>query len=191
MEQACRQRKAKCDLGQTGRAPCYKCHREQRECVFETERQWGAKRRRLTGQNEESDSKDANTTTPGSRHRASSTADTKDLSPAVHNSLGDHEESGHDETTTTSMIRAVVSNGTEALDLLLQGVSDRRADHDKPSDHLSSSESVRDGLVQGNGETPSSEESSRRSKTLKVWQSSKFVRTGWMTAESAIMYMDL
>jgi len=100
------------------------------------------------------------------------------------------------DETNNSMIRAVVSNGTEALDLLLQGVSNGRAD-DHHDTHSSLSPTSReqhqhDGLFHGRQAAASvAVEASRKTETMQLWSSSKFVRTGWTTAESVIMYMDL
>lgn len=169
MIRACRQRKAKCDLGQAGEPPCYKCRREQRDCVFESERQWGAKKRKVA-----SHDSITSDTTSNPKNPASSVAQ---QSP---NQL---DSSREDETDT--MLRAVVSNGTEALDLLLQGVSQApRQGQGRTS--LSAPRLDREDHTHDDREPPA-----KSSEILKVWQSTKFVRTGWMTAESAIVYMDL
>jgi len=180
---ACRQRKAKCDLGRTGQPPCYKCHREQRECVFEEQRRWGAKRRKIADH--------------GGRELDDTNATNDEASEppvppspiATYQAATTVELSHHQDETETSMIRAVVSNGTEALDLLLQAASHSRPGSNNQASTSTSQQSnlphTRQSLL------PHAIHSPNGSAALTTWQSSKFVRTGWCTAESAILYMDL
>jgi len=180
---ACRQRKAKCDLGESGQPPCYKCHREQRDCIFEADRQWRAKRQKVNQADQESGYTNAN-------HDAPSEQPIQTPPTAMHETVNSVNIS-HEDATETSMIRAVVSNGTEALDLLLQGVSHARAKDNGQASQTSPTSTSHHSTLIYTRDSPHSTQQSAISAVLKIWQSSKFVRTGWCTAENALLYMDL
>lgn len=185
----CRQRKAKCDLGESGQPPCYKCRRELRECVFEAERQYGAKRRKVADRDHDDQDFDSSINVG---HDASDEPVTQSMATTIH-PTGNTANASHQDTTETSIIRAVVSNGTEALDLLLQGVSHPRTGEDDRASQASPASTTQQSSVANSRQPirPYRVQSSSGPDVRKTWQSSKFVRSGWCTAEDAVQYMDL
>ncbi|KAL2870467.1 putative C6 transcription factor [Aspergillus lucknowensis] len=142
----CRQRKAKCDLGELPDGspmgpPCAKCRREQRQCVFSETRAWERRKKR-----DSSSQADGASTLPSTRPRLSSSAHLDDEErlvrhgPAPANNLDEHLENGitshhsytsgkrhiRQQSTSTldnSMLRTVVSSENDALNILFEAAA--------------------------------------------------------------------
>lgn len=92
------------------------------------------------------------------------------------------------------MIRTVVSHGNDALNLLFEAATqDSRASHqsdiprhaafDPAGDHVTStSPALSRAPDQGPSAAPD---------VLELWRCSRYVRMGWLSAEEAILYIDL
>ncbi|KAL6232242.1 hypothetical protein BDW75DRAFT_24616 [Aspergillus navahoensis] len=140
----CRQRKAKCDLGELPDGspigpPCAKCRREQRECVFSETRAWERRKKRAASQ--------ASTLSPANiRRKLSSNTPPHDQEPEIQRrdpASADNVD-GYPETSITShrptakslharqesastlensMMRTVVSSGNDALNILFEAAA--------------------------------------------------------------------
>ncbi|KAL4886975.1 hypothetical protein BJY04DRAFT_204590 [Aspergillus karnatakaensis] len=139
----CRQRKAKCDLGEHSDGtpigpPCAKCRREQRQCVFSESRAWERKKKRA-------DSQEDNASTPNARRKLSSKARLGDEEQEIRqrdraldsnanghtNNQPYHVEGSHTRHQSTStldnsMMRTVVSSGNDALNILFEAAAHRQ-----------------------------------------------------------------
>ncbi|KAL4922295.1 hypothetical protein BDW62DRAFT_50924 [Aspergillus aurantiobrunneus] len=155
----CRQRKAKCDLGQLPDGspmgpPCAKCRREQRQCVFSKIRAWERRKKRDLQE-------DSTSFTPNTRRKVSSTstrsndeeqvtrrhdsvsatnADTyaeNDVSPHQPYTAEDRHNRQHSASTLdNSMMRTVVSSGNDALNILFEAAAhSQEADHAEQGMH--------------------------------------------------------
>ncbi|KAE8160127.1 C6 transcription factor [Aspergillus tamarii] len=149
---ACRQRKAKCELG-TGPdglplgPPCAKCRREQRECVFSEKKAWERQKKR--GQSEEG-------TPPSARTRPRLSSNPGISRDESHHVLGhgpsplsyaEHDQDNGDSalqsspaegsqrrrqstsTLANSMMRTVVSSGNDALNILFEAAAAHSKEH--------------------------------------------------------------
>ncbi|KAL2861509.1 hypothetical protein BJX68DRAFT_7090 [Aspergillus pseudodeflectus] len=139
----CRQRKAKCDLGELPDGspmgpPCAKCRREQRQCVFSETRAWERKKKRGSQD-------DAVSPPPGMRRRLSSGAglddeklqarrrdptaanqSPRDGTPTPHRPYTTKDRHTRQQSTSTldnSMMRTVVSSGNDALNILFEAAA--------------------------------------------------------------------
>ncbi|EAT91206.1 hypothetical protein SNOG_01557 [Parastagonospora nodorum SN15] len=144
----CRQRKAKCILGPGPdggelKPPCQRCKREMRECVFRSERSWV--KRRKPGEARDNDldepvatqSHPAATVQPSPLHRSSFSTHgmTPGQSPHINGSQrSDTFSPGHLRRISTSqpdlahsVMRTVVSSGSDALNLLFEAAHHRDA----------------------------------------------------------------
>lgn len=146
----CRQRKAKCILDPTPggelKPPCQRCKREMRECVFRSERSWVKRRKpgEARAQAEESAVNDAN---PPSANGTSIPQQSPTQRTA---SISGHDASPTDTTNgrrsdimsppatlrrvstsqpdlAHSVMRTVVSSGSDALNLLFEAAHHRDA----------------------------------------------------------------
>ncbi|KAJ4369857.1 hypothetical protein N0V83_005621 [Neocucurbitaria cava] len=144
----CRQRKAKCILG-TGpdggelKPPCQRCKREMRECIFRSERSWV--KRRKPGETRDDEDEEAGQVqsnpapvvqpSPGHRSSISVHGATPTFSPRFN---GSHRSGilspGHLRRISTSqpdlahsVMRTVVSSGSDALNLLFEAAHHRDA----------------------------------------------------------------
>lgn len=213
----CRKRKAKCDLGGRDGPPCVRCRRELRECVFSAERSWKKRKTNevvdLEGQSSpaqhgrpashrpslqgnwsgQSSGHDENISQVNTHRRNASMADRAQL---MHPSDVYMEETV--PSLANSVMRTVVSNGNDALNLLFQAATQDQAEH--------RSETARHtgfGTQTGTGvTTPHSTflatnvmepvAISPAAVTIyKLWRSTRFVKMGWLSAEEAITYIDL
>ncbi|KAL4873041.1 hypothetical protein BDV12DRAFT_115848 [Aspergillus spectabilis] len=145
----CRQRKAKCDLGELSDGspmgpPCAKCRREQRQCVFSETRAWERKKKRAKSQ------EDVVLSTPNTRRKLTSNTRFSDeerlirqRGQAPDSNADGHAENGvirlqpyianhrhtRQESTTdldNSMMRTVVSSGNDALNILFEAAAHRQ-----------------------------------------------------------------
>ncbi|KAB8274456.1 C6 transcription factor [Aspergillus minisclerotigenes] len=149
---ACRQRKAKCELG-TGPdglalgPPCAKCRREQRECVFSEKKAWERQKKR--GQSEEGAPLPARTrprlsSNPGiSRHEshhvlshgpsplsyAEQDQDNGDSTLQSSPAEGSQRRRQSTSTLANSMMRTVVSSGNDALNILFEAAAAHSKEH--------------------------------------------------------------
>ncbi|KAE8340029.1 hypothetical protein BDV24DRAFT_175691 [Aspergillus arachidicola] len=149
---ACRQRKAKCELG-TGPdglalgPPCAKCRREQRECVFSEKKAWERQKKR--GQSEEGTPLPARTrprlsSNPGisrdeSHHVLShgpsplsyAEQDQDNGNSTLQPSPAESSQRRRQSTSTlaNSMMRTVVSSGNDALNILFEAAAAHSKEH--------------------------------------------------------------
>ncbi|GAB1195013.1 hypothetical protein APSETT444_004265 [Aspergillus pseudonomiae] len=198
---ACRQRKAKCELG-TGPdglplgPPCAKCRREQRECVFSEKKAWERQKKRGHGPSPlsyaEQDQDNADSTTLQS-------------SPAE----GSQRRRQSTSTLANSMMRTVVSSGNDALNILFEAAAAHSKEHGNGlSESSTPSRNARSSTGRSNNYDNSLNQSivppevlakaaqpveiSQASKdVLSVWGACRFVRMGWFTAREAVTFIDL
>ncbi|OOO10667.1 Zn(2)-C6 fungal-type DNA-binding domain [Aspergillus oryzae] len=149
---ACRQRKAKCELG-TGPdglalgPPCAKCRREQRECVFSEKKAWERQKKR--GQSEEGTPLPARarprlSSNPGisrdeSHHvlshgpsplsYAEQNQDNGDSTLQSSPTEGSQRRRQSTSTLANSMMRTVVSSGNDALNILFEAAAAHSKEH--------------------------------------------------------------
>ncbi|KAL2835276.1 hypothetical protein BDW59DRAFT_168515 [Aspergillus cavernicola] len=147
----CRQRKAKCDLGEHPDGtplgpPCAKCRREQRECVFSETRAWERKKKRSTLSNGSESHEDAILFPPNMRRKSSTNTrfnnGERQVQPpdpaSITNLHGlEHGRTPHrpftaedrhtrqhsTSTLDNSMMRTVVSSGNDALNILFEAAA--------------------------------------------------------------------
>ncbi|KAE8374610.1 hypothetical protein BDV26DRAFT_269629 [Aspergillus bertholletiae] len=149
---ACRQRKAKCELGigPDGLSlgpPCAKCRREQRECVFSEKKAWERQKKR--GQSEEDTTLPARirprlTSNPGiskdeSHHvfshgpsplsYAEQDQDSGDGTLQSSPAEGSQRRRQSTSTLANSMMRTVVSSGNDALNILFEAAAAHSKEH--------------------------------------------------------------
>jgi hypothetical protein len=224
----CRQRKAKCILG-TGpdggelKPPCQRCKREMRECVFRSERSWVKRRKPGEAREEEEEqeheedvrpqSNPAPIVPPSPGHRSSISAlgFTPGQSPLI---SGNHHHSdtfsphGHLHRISSnqpdlahSVMRTVVSSGSDALNLLFEAAHHRDAMDSQEQSGSQAYETPRSGPSGFENGVPSSpfhtfraqpvQMSTPSPETLKIWTSCRFVQMGWFSAHEAVTYVDL
>ncbi|KAL5121458.1 hypothetical protein ACEQ8H_000530 [Pleosporales sp. CAS-2024a] len=216
----CRQRKAKCILG-TGpdggelKPPCQRCKREMRECVFRSERSWVKRRRPGEARENEQDEPVAiQSHQPPSVHASplhasySAHGITPGQSPHVNgNQRPDTFSPAHLRRVSStqpdlahSVMRTVVSSGSDALNLLFEAANHRDAMDNQEQSGSQAYETPRSGATGFDG-VPSSpfhtfkaqpvQMSTPSPETLKVWTSCRFVQMGWFSAHEAVTYVDL
>ncbi|KAF2755155.1 hypothetical protein EJ05DRAFT_494195 [Pseudovirgaria hyperparasitica] len=196
----CRKRKAKCDVPDAG-PPCQRCRRELRECIFSDERSWTKKRKR--------DEINEEVTDAANRESDDITGVRFHLSPEIHDShTGTATVSrpaasariNEDATSfRKSVMRTVVSNSKDALDILFQAAEhpNSRTDEGQSEDETSAT-NVQTTTYQ----TPTASLSTfpfthslvttRSSpEVLKTWNACRFVRMGLFSAEEALTYVEL
>ncbi|KAE8392812.1 C6 transcription factor [Aspergillus alliaceus] len=149
---ACRQRKAKCELG-TGPdghslgPPCSKCRREQRECVFSEKKAWERQKKR--GHSEDGapspvSARPRLSSNPGisrdeSHHTSShgpsplsyAEQDRDNDDSTLQPSPADSSQRRRQSTSTlaNSMMRTVVSSGNDALNILFEAAAAHSKEH--------------------------------------------------------------
>jgi hypothetical protein len=225
----CRQRKAKCiletrdDAGQL-KPPCKRCDREMRECVFRSERSWVKRRKPGEAREEEEQEQEqeqepvrpqsnpAPILPPSSGHRSSITGFTPMHSPSIN---GGHRSDilsphGHLRRISSSqpdlahsVMRTVVSSGSDALNLLFEAAHHRDAidSQEQLGAHAYETPSSRSGPSGYDNGVPSSpfhtfraqpvQMSTPSPETLKIWTACRFVQMGWFSAHEAVTYVDL
>ncbi|PIG89499.1 Zn(II)2Cys6 transcription factor [Aspergillus arachidicola] len=193
---ACRQRKAKCELG-TGPdglalgPPCAKCRREQRECVFSEKKAWERQKKRGELTRPPLDQDNGNST----------------LQPSPAESSQRRRQST--STLANSMMRTVVSSGNDALNILFEAAAAHSKEHGNGlSESSTPSRNARSSTGRSNNYESSLNQSivppevlakaaqpveiSQASKeVLSVWGACRFVRMGWFTAREAVTFIDL
>ncbi|KAF1363861.1 hypothetical protein EJ07DRAFT_162411 [Lizonia empirigonia] len=224
----CRQRKAKCILG-TGpdggelKPPCQRCKREMRECIFRSERSWVKRRKPGEARDEEEELTSSRPQTqlpaapapaqPSPAQRSSisghSFTPVQSQSPYVqgHSHRSDilsppahlRRVSSSQPDLAHSVMRTVVSSGSDALNLLFEAANHRGAIDNPEANGSQAYETPRSGPSNGYDagspfhtfraqpvqmSTPSPE-------TLKIWTSCRFVQMGWFSAHEAVTYVDL
>ncbi|KAL6702733.1 hypothetical protein ACN47E_001015 [Coniothyrium glycines] len=218
----CRQRKAKCILG-TGpdggelKPPCQRCKREMRECIFRSERSWV--KRRKPGEARDNEEEEAATAQPvvtqaaqpSPVHRSSTSA--HGFTPI---GQSPHMNGGHRSDIITppghlrrissaqpdlahSVMRTVVSSGSDALNLLFEAAHHRDAIDNAEQSGSQAYETPRSGPT--GYDTAASpfhtfraqpvQMSTPSPETLKVWTACRFVQMGWFSAHEAVTYVDL
>ncbi|KAL4769544.1 hypothetical protein BDW60DRAFT_224782 [Aspergillus nidulans var. acristatus] len=186
----CRQRKAKCDLGELPDGspigpPCAKCRREQRECVFSETRAWERKKR--------VDNVGGYTESNISSHQ-----------PTAKNP---HTRQQSASTLENSMMRTVVSSGNDALNILFEAAA-----HSQEADLAEARMDSRDSSRAVNGMSYENafsqmhsavsagifsrairpvEISNASKEVLSTWETCRFVMMGWFTSREAVTLIDL
>jgi hypothetical protein len=223
----CRQRKAKCILG-TGpdggelKPPCQRCKREMRECVFRSERSWVKRRKpgEAAREGEEEDepirdrpqSNPVPNVQPSPSHRSSISTHgfTPGTSPHVNGTNRAEFQSPHGHLRRISssqpdlahsVMRTVVSSGSDALNLLFEAAHHRDAIDSQEQSGSQAYETPRSGPSGYDNGVPSSpfhtfraqpvQMSTPSPETLKIWTSCRFVQMGWFSAHEAVTYVDL
>jgi hypothetical protein len=146
----CRQRKAKCILDYTSdgqlKPPCQRCKREMRECVFRSERSWVKRRKPGEARDSEDNSTEHHVTLPpetnraqqvSSQHRTPLSAQPISPHDSVHTRRSDmmspptpahlRRVSYAQPDLSHSVMRTVVSSGSDAMHLLFEAAHHRDA----------------------------------------------------------------
>lgn len=169
----CRQRKAKCILdaapGGELKPPCQRCKREMRECIFRSERSWV--KRRKPGETREEENDAANSASlPAAQglqhapqHRTSSIS-VHSMSPhdSVHTRRSDmmsppatfRRVSSSQPDLAHSVMRTVVSSGSDALNLLFEAANHRDALESQARAEHQAQDTPRSGTSLGLGRFP-------------------------------------
>ncbi|KAL5383471.1 hypothetical protein DPSP01_005870 [Paraphaeosphaeria sporulosa] len=218
----CRQRKAKCILDTTPegelKPPCQRCKREMRECIFRSERSW-VKRRKPGEARDEDPPTEHHVNIPSGTngaqqisnlHRASTSAQSMSPHDSVHTRLSDMmSPPAHLRRISTaqpdlshSVMRTVVSSGSDALNLLFEAAHHRDALENQARVESQAQDTPRSGTSYNLGPDgqPSSpftfkaqpvQMSQPSPETLRVWTTCRFVQMGWFSAHEAVTYVDL
>ncbi|KAF3000878.1 hypothetical protein E8E13_007707 [Curvularia kusanoi] len=206
--------------------PCQRCKREMRECVFRSERSWVKRRKPGEAREEEEEMTSRPQAQPaGPGPSVSAPAHTLP-SPAQRSSISGHgftpvqspylnghahrsdilsptaqlrRVSSSQPDLAHSVMRTVVSSGSDALNLLFEAANHRDAIDNQEANGSQAYETPRSGPSGGYDagspfhtfraqpvqmSTPSPE-------TLKIWTSCRFVQMGWFSAHEAVTYVDL
>lgn len=98
---------------------------------------------------------------------------------------------------STSVMRTVVSNGNDALNLLFEAASQQHAEEttNHPTEHVDLGQRNNPRSVGGvSSNTPSNRRSvaiSRESDAYRLWKNSRFVRSSMLSVEDIIVLLDL
>lgn len=197
----CRKRKARCDTGVDSSQPCARCRREHRDCIFSVERNYNSIKRQRNDENgrhgamERSNHVHQPLAAPkgwnenGVTHKEESILSTESIPQIMAKADLAH-----------SVIRTVVSTGNDALNILFEAAAHQ--------EDLASNAGVRisspSGPVPGYdtpGSTLSLGAAAKASRVVKlskpnpevlqVWNRSRFVMAGWLSAEEALTFIDL
>ena len=189
---ACRKRKARCDLSSSGQAPCARCRRELRECIFPVERSGNPSKRQRVSVDEAAGTLGTN---KGYLRRqtppefATSTHYDNRESSVTMSASPPNLAHGKNISLEDSVMRTVVSRGNEALDILFEAAAHQERTSTSnaqsgplPHPHTSSYVSAASDAVTL---------SSASAVTLELWAACRFVTQGWFSAQEAITYIDL
>ncbi|KAL5381216.1 hypothetical protein PMIN06_000196 [Paraphaeosphaeria minitans] len=212
----CRQRKAKCILDTTPegelKPPCQRCKREMRECVFRSERSW-VKRRKPGEARHEDHPAEHHVNIPSGTNGAQQIFNQRPASIAAQ-SMSPHDSvhtrrsdilsppahlrriSTSQPDLSHSVMRTVVSSGSDALNLLFEAAHHR----DALENQARVESQAQDTPCSGPDGQPSSpftfkaqpvQMSQPSPETLRVWTTCRFVQMGWFSAHEAVTYVDL
>ena len=218
----CRQRKAKCILDATPggelKPPCQRCKREMRECVFRSERSWV--KRRKPGETREEDAKPGTVPDGGAvpdqspsrppQRTASFAGHASTPASTPHGRRSDimsppaalRRVSSSQPNLSHSVMRTVVSSGSDALNLLFEAANHRDAMENQEQGGSQAYETPTSGTSYGLARDgmPSSpftfkaqpvQMSQPSPETLRIWTSCRYVQMGWFSAHEAVTYVDL
>lgn len=227
----CRQRKAKCILGTGPdggelKPPCQRCKREMRECIFRSERSWVKRRKPGEARDNEEEEEPMRPQPPAAP--VAPVAPAVRPSPVQRSSISTHvftptghsphmsgsqrsdilSPSGHLRRISSSqpdlahsVMRTVVSSGSDALNLLFEAAHHRDAMEAQEQSGSQSYETPRSGPSAYDNGMPASpfhtfraqpvQMSTPSQETLKVWTACRFVQMGWFSAHEAVTYVDL
>ncbi|KAF2648347.1 hypothetical protein K491DRAFT_612950 [Lophiostoma macrostomum CBS 122681] len=184
----CRSRKVKCVIGQN--PPCAKCEREHRDCRFDVhEKAWKQREAPKWARNAVGQSPRASrpaghgddTETPRSNGDAVSARSLAGTEKTV------TSDAAASSTFTDRVVASMVTGPSDALDILFDAASQLSA-HDVPPRHsvlpqLDFSSSHPIPIIK--------ELSYPDDPVLDFWDTCRFVRQGWFTAQEAVTYVDL
>jgi len=218
----CRQRKAKCILDATPggelKPPCQRCKREMRECVFRSERSWV--KRRKPGETREEDAEPGTVPDGGAvpdqspsrppQRTASFAGHASTPASTPHGRRSDimsppaalRRVSSSQPNLSHSVMRTVVSSGSDALNLLFEAANHRDAMENQEQGGSQAYETPTSGTSYGLARDgmPSSpftfkaqpvQMSQPSPETLRIWTSCRYVQMGWFSAHEAVTYVDL
>jgi hypothetical protein len=214
----CRNRKSKCVLGDSGEPPCIRCRRAMKDCVFDAERAWTKKRRVTTDTDAESPSNETYETSRIDHLASPSSTDQGESSSG--GPISHHGEHVHVDMSTQgdvqsperhvvpdlvdSVMRTVVSNGNDALNLLFQAATrEREPTVDASPVATLSPRQSRDHITSASHESPASRLafappsaaaqvplSKVAPDVLRLWSCTRFVKMGWLSAVEAVTLVD-
>ncbi|KAF2443636.1 C6 transcription factor-like protein [Karstenula rhodostoma CBS 690.94] len=213
----CRQRKAKCILDTTPegelKPPCQRCKREMRECVFRSERSWVKRRKPGEAREFEDHPTEHHDNIPSgtsgaqmsNQHRASISAQAISPHDSVHTRRSDimsppahlRRVSTSQPDLSHSVMRTVVSSGSDALNLLFEAAHHRDALENQARVESQAQDTPRSAGPDGQPSSPFTfkaqpvQMSQPSQETLRVWTTCRFVQMGWFSAHEAVTYVDL
>lgn len=171
---SCRRRKARCDLGPSGAGPCARCRREQRDCVFSAERKRSSSSK---VQNDTDEAQNTPTSTGQSHGTVNGQANGQVAHRSTPSSASRNPKHSHTRSLADSVIRSGVSKGNDGLSILFEAAAHQEdLSHGSP---LSDTPNDGDRLSR-----PSRE-------TCAVWERTRYVMAGWLSAEEAVTLVDL
>lgn len=196
---ACRQRKSRCELGDNWipGAPCKRCHRQMKNCIFPTERLTAKSGTQLPSQ--EAQLPEPQLVSQGSllTSIAGQGSQEEDQSPltAANARTPSTSSARHDGNVSDSIIRTMISSGNDALEVLFDPVR-----HEAPRRYPGEWQ----GVIAGDAmamqthmppQLPSSHSRLRgptnASPAQTVWHACRFVKQGWFSADEAIYLVDM
>jgi Fungal Zn(2)-Cys(6) binuclear cluster domain len=190
----CRKRKARCDLGTDSSPPCARCRREHRECVFSVERNYNsAKRQRSNGLDDQL----------GSIHNPAQVRTTSAFGDGRRRNTVSIQPSSRcgaaEPSLVDPVIRTFVANGNDALNILFQAAAHQedlaetaRTSISSPAERAPAYDTLGPVLPGNTALTSRVVKLSEASPdVLKLWNDSRFVMTGWLSAEEAVTFIDL
>jgi hypothetical protein len=208
--------------------PCQRCKREMRECVFRSERSWVKRRKPGEVRDDEDEPQRPQAHASASVSAPAPAPPPAMPSPAPRSSISAHGFtpgqsqspyfSGHRSDILSppahlrrvsssqpdlahSVMRTVVSSGSDALNLLFEAANHHDAIDNQEQSGSQSYETPRSGPSGYDPGVPESpfhtfraqpvQMSTPSPETLKVWTSCRFVQMGWFSAHEAVTYVDL
>jgi Fungal Zn(2)-Cys(6) binuclear cluster domain len=202
----CRKRKAKCDLREDSAPPCARCRREHRDCVFSAKRNYNSTKRQKGN-----DDGRSSPTYDVRFAQVSSEATDERSREAVY-----QESDGHipvqscvefalpsqtpKANLADSVIRTVVSSGNDALNILFEAAAHQEdlaeaAQDSIPSGNPAVATYNTPGSVLSHGTTVTTSRPVKMShaipEVINVWNHSRMVMQGWLSAEEAVTFIDM